>query len=482
MKRTAWVFLAVLLFSAAGLPAAEAVSPRINPTSFWQEAAGWPDTLDPGQIIVSSLLASGVNGDELADYTLKLEKLIDDARSLAALAPQDSDGRTASDYARGEALLAFIHDNLLTRYSFHQTKLDVLLDTGENNCVSSSVLYLLLGRIIGLDVSAVETKDHVFCVVKTEEGEVDVETTTVWGFDPGTKKEFADEFNQTGFTYVPPGNYRYRTADTDKELIGLILQNRMARLQRERNHAATVGLAVDRYTFVGNEKSFDEMNSSFKNWASELSSSGNDREAFLFLSAASRNWNLLTENATLLYQLAHNVIVPYINTGRHDEAEIFLSRIEATPGLMTTESMAELARTVGESRLEYDIQHKDYEEAVELVREGREKGYLNESRWRELTIFLNRNHAIEVAQDDGWLTGAEFIETLPSEEQRLSGMMNLAQTFRQNWAVGIHNRFVDLAQARRFDEARRVLEEGLVVEPENRTLLRDLSDLEKIAD
>ncbi|MBI9104939.1 MAG: hypothetical protein JEY99_21155 [Spirochaetales bacterium] len=468
--------LAGLFFMAVlSLPmmAVEAEFPRISPSPFWLDASSWSEELSPDEIIMATLMASGVEENDLEKYTLRLENLIETLAESETFSDQ-----SVGDYEKGELLLAWIHDNLLSRYSFHQTRMDVLLDSGENNCVSSSVLYLLMGKVIGLDVSAVETRDHVFCLVQTDEGPIDVETTTVWGFNPGIKKEFADEFNRTGFTYVPPGNYRYRKADSDKELIALILQNRMAALQREGRHGETVGLAVDKYTFLQNEQSRDEMNSAFKNWASELSGMNRDEEAYLFLARTSESNGLLEANNTVLYQLANNVVAPLINRGDHEEAAAFLTEKASN---LSNDKFLLLDKMIKESRIEQQILEVPYGQAIELAREGVSEAILTASRWRELTLYLNQNMAIKIAEEKGWLEGTAFIEALPANEMSLRGMSTLRNNFKQNWTAATHNEFVDYYQAGKLLEARQILEEALQIDPENRYLRQDLRDLDRIS-
>ncbi len=108
-----------------------------------------------------------------------------------------------------------------------------LFDTGIFNCVSSGILYYAASEAFGINTEGVLTSDHAFCRVITLNGAVDVETTTVYGYNPGEKKEFADSFGKTGFIYTPPGNYKNREIIGKKDFIALILQNRIAKLQKK---------------------------------------------------------------------------------------------------------------------------------------------------------------------------------------------------------------------------------------------------------
>jgi hypothetical protein len=148
---------------------------------------------------------------------------------------------------RGEYVLTYIHTKFLTAYSLQQTRLDTLLANGRYNCVSSAVLYLILGTAAGLDIRGVMTKDHAFAAVKAGDEWIDVETTNPYGFDPGNRKDFHDQFGRvTGFSYVPARNYRDRVYISPIELVSLIFSNRISELERQNRFAEAVPLAVSR--------------------------------------------------------------------------------------------------------------------------------------------------------------------------------------------------------------------------------------------
>lgn len=461
--------MAALLVLIPSLIAAE--EPRTIAGDFWRQAASWPDSLSSDQLIMASLAASGVSVEDWDSYAEKLGGLVNKLNEDFSMRSD-----IGTNYARGEALLVWLHENVFSTYSYHQTKLDVLLDSGEQNCVSSSVFYLLFARLIGLDVSAEETKDHVFCVVETDDGPIDVETTVLYGFDPGTKREFTNEFDQTGYTYVPPGNYRNRFADTDKELVGLILQNRMAQLQRSRDHLETVGLAVDRHTFVGSDKTKKDLIGVLQNWVAELSDAGKDLEAFEFLAEAATDTALLEEQKPLFYQLVYNILVPLMN---QDENETAVAFLDDNSRFIALDKAEELDSLVMVSFLTQQAQVLEYNEAIALMREAQD-GNFPRSRWIDLTVMLNSNHAFEIGSEAGWRDGLDFYQELPEEEQNLRGMTRVVNVLKQNWTAEIHNRYVELARDSLYSQARSVLEEGLIHDPDNRTFKTDLSNLDKI--
>ncbi len=115
-----------------------------------------------------------------------------------------------SDYNKGKILLKWLYtSNILKKYYLSSTLANHLIDSGSYNCLSSTIIYTLLATELGLDVNAVFTPNHSFATLKTEKGEIDVETTVEYGFDPGTEE--IEEFeNQQRIIYVPKTNYGNR--------------------------------------------------------------------------------------------------------------------------------------------------------------------------------------------------------------------------------------------------------------------------------
>ena len=253
MRRFLFVWTAlVLTFPAIGL--------RLEPLP---EAAAHPASgapLDQDGLIELSLVLSGVPSPALSNYRATLDRW--GAEFQAQMDPAWDEAKKA------EAVLLALHSHLKA-YSTYQTRIDVLIDEGTFNCVSSALAYMILGRGVGLDVQAVATADHAFALVRLTSGRnVDVETTTKYGFDPGNKVEFTNSFGQTGFVYVPPGNYSRRKTINDRQLLGLLVQNRMADFQSSGHPEEAVGPSIDRWIVEGTPEAFRTLVDGFVNYAS----------------------------------------------------------------------------------------------------------------------------------------------------------------------------------------------------------------------
>jgi tetratricopeptide (TPR) repeat protein len=88
-----------------------------------------------------------------------------------------------------ERLLKELHAGPMAKgYDLHQSSLASLLRTGKHNCVSSTVLYQLQARRLGLKVQAIEFpgyvfEGHVLTLLIDGPNEIDIETTNPDGFD-----------------------------------------------------------------------------------------------------------------------------------------------------------------------------------------------------------------------------------------------------------------------------------------------------------
>jgi tetratricopeptide (TPR) repeat protein len=324
-----------------------------------------------------------------------------------------------------EGALQYLHGHLLTRYSVLQTRVNTAVETGSFNCVSSAVLYAILVRSVGLDVAGVRTADHAFCSVAVNGGSVDVETTNVHGFDPGSKKEFTDSFGAvTGYAYVPPSNYRDRRSIDARELLALVLYNRAAE-EGERGHfAESIGPAVSAYALVGTEDFRQAMDITFSNYASLLAMRGDFRPAIDFLDAAKSSWGERPDLARRRQEITHNWIVSLVEKGLRGEAGALLE--------------APSARDV-----------------------------LGAADWTDLSVFLVQSRAEAAARAGGYREAAKEVA---AGLQSLGAQAELLRAYE----AYVHNAFAQLYNARRYDEARETVEGGLSVYPASRTLSADL--------
>ncbi|MDR1024309.1 MAG: hypothetical protein LBL56_01180 [Treponema sp.] len=357
--------------------------------------------------------------------------------------------------SRGDYILAYMHRTLLRSYSAFQTRLDTLLSNGTYNCVSSAVLYLILAQSQGLGVRGVVTRDHAFVTVVQGEDSWDVETTNPYGFDPGNRREFQDQFGKvTGFTYVPARNYRDRTDLSPLELVSLILHNHIADTEQRRRYDVSVSIALNRASLLAGRRNpaisafftdpQKDLRDRILNYGASLLNAGKEEEGLRWAVYADSCFTGAGGEDDPRWQnyinlLASNHTVKLCRAGRFTEAQGFLAD---TRSLLDPAEYRRLEIMVVETELAALAngikQAADAVNVMARLEEAETAGLVSESRAREL-----RDHV-------------------------------------SLWrATDFHNRFAGAFNRRDYSGARGILDEALTEFPTNRRLLGDRSTLER---
>jgi hypothetical protein len=379
--------------------------------------AGASEPLSLDDLVDAALAFSGVPDADLPSYRQRLLDLVAGFQQQAAGNP---DPRILAARA-----LEHLHAGILRRYDVRQERIDVLLDGGAFNCVSSSVLYLVLARSIGLTVGGVRTTDHAFCTVKFGSATVDVETTNPYGYDPGSRKEFTDSFGRvTGFAYVPPSNYRDRTAIGERGLLSLILYDRVAFATEREDHASALEPAVTGWTLSGDALSRTTLVTTLSNFAVWLGQSGRFEEAVSFLEDAERACGADTDLTQRRRELLHNQAVSLVEAGDLGAAEALLASRPRAEILDPTDRH-ELLVWITQLRADRSARKAEYAAAAAAIADG--------------------------------------ISRIGADPQLLAA-----------YEVYTHNAFAQLYNARRFGEAKTLLEAALARYPESRVIRQDL--------
>jgi len=337
MKRIFGLFLILFIFSSlphvafTQSPASRTNFPRIDPDQkaldFYKPGSGagaysWTEL---------ARIALWASGDTAASRLDQIRTVVTAINSSPRFPSAGKD--------RAEFILDYMHRNLLRTYSNSQTGIDIILSNGRYNCVSSAVLFMILCKSAGLDVNAVVTKDHAFAAVNIDGEFIDVETTNRYGFDPGNRREFHDQFGKvTGFAYVPQRNYRDRQAIGSIELISLILWNRIADLERRNRFTEAVPLAVDRLFLLNGaaaivnsdsysalfEEPYRSLLDRLLNYGSSLLRAGKEDDGLLWAALASPKYPDEKRWSEFVFAAANNRLNKYLKAGRIAEAGNFL--------------------------------------------------------------------------------------------------------------------------------------------------------------
>lgn len=464
-RRQRVVLSVVLILNTVALTA-ENIEPRLTPGKYAVELGKAPVPLSIQQLVRASLEISGADAPTVVADTARFEKIIAEAKK--AVAPY------RSSYEKGDALLVFMHRHLLTRYSEPQTRIDTLLLTGEFNCVSSAVVYMILGRAVGLQVEGVYTPDHAFVTVRADGRLVDVETTNRYGFDPGTKTAFHDAFGNTGFTYVPPGKYRLRTATDGRGLLAFILQNRMSLLERRSKFSEAVGPAADRYAVLRTKSALAGLVSEVGNYCALLNQRGEYAKAIDFLDAVEKDYGKPPRLVRLMSGLVHNEVLKLVGTEHYAQARILI-RERSASGSLDASSASSLKQMVAEKRLTRAVRTLPFADALAAIRQSYHDGDIPVTLYRRYLIVVFGKEAQATAIREGYLSAVKVLE----RGIRLTGgdsqLERGRQVYLNNYIATVHNRFVSLFNRRDYIPAAQVIKEGLKAVPDSSVLNQDLS-------
>ena len=179
---------------------------------------------------IFALLASGLTEDQLDEPKQKIDQLIDQLTSELELRQVSENVVSRSDH-----ILQLLHTLIFERYDPTQNRIDGILSQRTFNCVSSAVFYAVACRKFDIRITGIVTADHSLAQLKlSETAKFDIETTVSSGFDPSSKTGILNQFGQlTGFAYVGSKNYRQRKEVGDRQMLALIFSNRYDQLTKE---------------------------------------------------------------------------------------------------------------------------------------------------------------------------------------------------------------------------------------------------------
>jgi hypothetical protein len=358
---------------------------------------------------------------------------------------------------------------------------------------------MILCESAGINTSAVVTRHHAFVIVHIDDQNIDVETTNRYGFDPGSRREFHDNFGTlTGFTYVPAHNYRDRRTISKIELISLIFINRIADHERQNRYADSVPVAIDRAALLLGEgysstSQIDNSESLFEdprkvvmdrlfNYGASLLRANREEDGILWATAASARYANNERWQEFIEAAVNNRIARFL---RERDVNVAAARnfLEDKKNILTAESYAQLDTVLVDAELLKRANQirgaEDGDSVISDAINARENGRLPERRANELIVYAVQKTAsvLCAAPARDWRAAINYIEAFTSRYgESLGANRELDQalrTYRGNLATDYHNRFAAEWNRRNYDEAQRILEEGIAEFPDNRQLLAD---------
>lgn len=256
----------------------------------------------------AALLASGVHDKTRRQrYLQQIKQYESDAREAVA--------RAESDFERADQLLQWMHSQdgpFRNGYVAQQTDVSKVLDEQTFNCVSSAVLYNIIGRRLGLNLRAVEVPDHAFSRLYTDESRADVETTNRHGFNPAGREEVRQAIEaETGFRYVGDRERDLRREINAVQLVALIYYNHGVTRSKEQQFQAAL---VDYFRAMSMDR---HLKSAVKNALACMVNWGNQLAADEDFESAIEIIEMGLKLAESDKSLNHNHQVVYTNWARH---------------------------------------------------------------------------------------------------------------------------------------------------------------------
>ena len=476
-------FLLSLCFLFLALRGFASSFPSLEPSFVPQDLftpAGIPTVFTADEIVQFSLLYS-----ECEPGSAAYEKALQTFDSLRSII-LEPEIMSLAEEDRGRAVLKLLYRDILKHYVAGQTKFDEALFSGNYNCVSSALLYMAAAKTAGLDVRGQKTPDHAFCSVYISGKKIDVETTNPYGFNPGSREAIEHENVIKGYYVVPKTYYANRREVNDALFTGLIAGNLCSEYVKQDDYNKSVPLGAARYMAVMNDntkaatdvrKEFDVLAANFINLVTD------DAQAFSYRLEWYRTfidrWGMTSFLQTNMDNAVNNLLVlcfdqknyelaqkgwqeykGYVSEKRSSVLEQMLLDIfitSSTDGLSQQEQM--------------DFLSEQLEQTNNPDKQKRIRQYLENLWLARLNAYMNNRDF-----KTGYNASTQALIQLPSS----SKIKAMQKSFYNNCIALIHNNFADKANARKYDEARRILNDGLAEFPGDKTLTKDLSDLKKI--
>jgi tetratricopeptide (TPR) repeat protein len=288
---------------------------------------------------------------------------------------------------------------------------------------------------------------------------------------------------------VPARNYRDRTDISPLELISLIFTNRIVDLESRNRYGDSVGLALNRAALLsrrGNPVSSpffadprEDLIDRFLNFGISLVRSGKEEDALRWAALAGekyphKEWEEFT------YKTLNNLLVKLIRSQRFTEAK---TALDARASVLGRDNLNRLNTLVTDAELTHQSSRirtfRDAEASLKAINEAETGRVLSRTRAGEMRTFALLKGAEILAAEQGWQKALGFLEDAVKQYGRNSQLDNALRVFRSNRVTEIHNRFADLFNGRKYDDALRVAQEGLAELPGNRQLRSDLTRAEQ---
>lgn len=425
------------------------------------------DTFEAEQFLELALIASGTDEENTA---LLIESAHDIfAQLLEYLSPFTTEAE------RTDQTLHFLYNTLLSSYSENQTLVDVAIETGTYNCVSSAVLFMYFMKKQSVTISAVETPLHAFCTVQIDGQTVDVETTNPFGYNPGHKKEIeSDSLSQKKFVSVPAKKYANRHTVNDRRIISLIYNNRIASLQRQKKDSFSIGLACDANQLQNNSlQSQNLLAQCVYNTAASFTKAKQDEKGIALVQKAKQLFGNNDIYIEYNESAINNIIAYYANSDKYQEA---FSALQKYQSIVSSQKYDSFYANLAISFLYYEVNHAPFAQSHKEIIQN--QSHLPPDEYEKLVSYAYSLEASNMSKNNDWLSAASFLEQGLEEVPKNSTLTKQRNTYRNNYAIDVHNKAATFANTGDYDSAEKVILQGLELVSESSILKNDLKRIQ----
>jgi len=230
------------------------------------------------------------------------------------------------------------------------------------------------------------------------------------------------------------------------------------------------------------ENPFKDLMNRLFNYGANLLKAGREKDCLAWAAAASSVYPDENRWQEFILAAANNHIMRYIKSGKTADARNFL---EGEKTLINQANYARLEAVLTDAEL-LDSVNKirtaaDGDAVLLAIDQARSSDKINEKRAAEILIFTvqKTTSVLSAAPARDWRAAVSYIEGVITRFGANRELEQALKTYRGNIATDFHNRFAAAWNKKNFDEAERILNEGLAEFPDDRQLLSDRATIKR---
>lgn len=389
---------------------------------------------------------------------------------------------------RGEAVLRLMYRDVMKKYVALESSVTAMFQKGQYNCVSATLLYVALAKEAGLETTIYKTTDHSFCAIQSDGRLIEVETTNPYGFDPGTKKAIpSNKKGGSSWAVIPQQHYRNKIVISDRVLASLIGGNISTLAMRENDYRLAVPLSIARYEFTRKEETTaarqvkEEFDVVATNYVNHLQKTGRVLAALDWMERAIGTWPTSPIWQDCVDMVVHNSVSAYLTQNRVDQAQEVYNTWQDR---LTERARNDVALNLFIGTMDAGIKGLEPRQALAFLQIMEENPVASTiqgaAKLRENRELIWRQQVTSLADQQKFLEAAAVARQGVQALGTSRILSSLENQCLGNHAITIHNRYADLFNRKKYEEALEVVQQGLMEVPGNRTLQADLNKVQRL--